>query len=51
MLNWRQSLYLTPRARAATAPTKKEKEAPPDELETLLDDVSDFVNGEKGNGG
>jgi hypothetical protein len=50
MLNWRQSLYLTPRARAATAPSKKEKEAPPDELETLLDDVSDYVNGDKGNG-
>lgn len=41
----RQSLYLTPRARAGTAPVKKEKEEPPDELERLLDDVTDFVNG------
>jgi len=41
-----QSLYLTPRARAGTAPAKKEQEPPPDELEQLLDDVTDFVNGE-----
>jgi hypothetical protein len=50
MLQWRQSLYLTPRARAATAPTKKEREVPPDELENLLNDVSEFVNSDKGNG-
>jgi phage terminase small subunit len=41
----RQSLYLTPRARAGVAPAKKEKEAPKDELESLLDDVSNFING------
>ena len=41
----RQSLYLTPRARAGVAPAKKEKEAPKDALEMLLDDVTSFVNG------
>jgi phage terminase small subunit len=45
LLQWRQSLYLTPRSRAGTAPTKKEKEEPPDDLETLLDDVTSYVNG------
>lgn len=44
----RQSLYLTPRARAGTAPAQKEAEPPPDELELLLNDVTDFVNGEGG---
>lgn len=47
---WRESLYLTPRSRAATAPSKKERETPTDDLENLLNDVSQFVNGEKGNG-
>ena len=46
LLQWRQSLYLTPRARAGTAPTKRAKEEPPDELETLLDDVTSYVNGQ-----
>jgi phage terminase small subunit len=46
LLKWRQSLYLTPRARSAAAPEKKEKPEPVDPLETLLDDVSDFVNGD-----
>ena len=36
---WRQSLYLTPRARAGVAPKEKEPEEAPDELERLLDDV------------
>jgi len=45
LLQWRQSLYLTPRARAGAAPAKKEKEEAPDPLEMLLNDVSDFVNG------
>jgi phage terminase small subunit len=33
-----QSLYLTPRSRAGVAPTKKEPESPPDELEQLMDE-------------
>jgi phage terminase small subunit len=41
-----QSLYINPRSRAGTAPAKKEKEEPPDDLEQLLDDVTDYVNGE-----
>lgn len=41
---WRESLYLTPRARAGTAPKEKEKEVPPDDLEQLLDDVATYVN-------
>lgn len=45
LLQWRQSLYLTPRARAAVAPEKKEKPEAPDPLAMLLDDVSSFVNG------
>lgn len=36
LLTLRQSLYLTPRSRAATAPTKKEKEEPVDPFEDLL---------------
>lgn len=48
LLQWRQSLYLTPRARAGVAPVKKEIDEPKDELEMLLDDVSDFVNGGSG---
>ena len=39
----RQSLYLTPRSRAATNPNKKEKEAPVDPFENLLDDVPAFL--------
>jgi hypothetical protein len=40
-----QSLYLTPRARAGTAPKKKEKEPEKDPLELLLDEVTDYMNG------
>lgn len=40
-----QSLYLTPRSRAGAAPKKKEPESPPDDMEQLLGDVSDYVNG------
>ena len=43
---WRQSLYLTPRSRAGTAPKKKPDEVPPDEMEKLLDDVENFMNGQ-----
>jgi hypothetical protein len=39
----RQSLYLTPRARSAAAPSKKTPEAPPDEFENLLDCAIDFT--------
>lgn len=46
---WRQSLYMTPRARAGAAPTKKEEEVPPDDMEELLKDVSNYVN-EAGDG-
>jgi hypothetical protein len=46
LLQWRQSLYLTPRARAGAAPEKKEKEETPDPLEQLLGNVTDFVNGD-----
>lgn len=42
-----QSLYLTPRSRAAKAPKPKEQEQPKDDLEKLLDDVTDYVNGPK----
>ena len=47
LLQWRQSLYLTPRARSAAVPSKKEKPEEPDELEQLLDDVDSFVNGDQ----
>lgn len=51
LLNWRQSLYLTPRARAGVAPEKKAKEEPPDPLEQLLDGVVDHVNDYVNGGG
>lgn len=41
---WRESLYLTPRARAGTVPHPKEKEEAPDDMEQLLDDVTSYVN-------
>lgn len=41
LLQWRQSLYLTPRARSAAVPAKKEKPEEPDELEQLLDDFEE----------
>jgi len=44
---WRESLYLTPRSRAGVAPARKEPEEELDELEKLLDEVTDFVNGPK----
>lgn len=46
LVKMRQALYLTPRARAGTAPAQKEQEPPPDDLEMLLNDVTNFVNGE-----
>jgi phage terminase small subunit len=44
LVKMRQALYLTPRARAGTAPAKKESEPPPDDLELLLNDVTEYVN-------
>lgn len=44
----RQSLYLTPRARAGVAPAGKKEEEEPDELEQLLNEVTDSLNGEHG---
>lgn len=38
LLQLRQSLYLTPRARAGVAPKPKDPEVPPDDLEKLLDE-------------
>jgi phage terminase small subunit len=46
----RQSMYLTPRARAGAAPAKKEKEEAPDELEQLLDGVTEALNQDRGRG-
>ena len=51
LLQMRQSLYLTPRARAGVAPNRKEKEAEEvDPLEALLngvvDNVNNYVNGD-----
>lgn len=43
----RQSLYLTPRARAGVAPEKKEKPEEPDEMEKLLNEAGIFVGDEK----
>ncbi len=40
----RQSLYLTPRARAGTAPDKKAEPEAPDDMERLLEDVTDSLN-------
>jgi hypothetical protein len=45
---WRESLYLTPRARAGVAPKTKEPEPEKDELEQLLDDVDEYLNGPTG---
>jgi hypothetical protein len=44
LLAWRQSLYLTPRARAGVAPSEKPKEEPLDPMEQLLGDVTNYVN-------
>jgi phage terminase small subunit len=44
LLKWRQSLYLTPRARAGATPAKKEPEPEKDDLELLLDEFAGYVN-------
>lgn len=48
LLQLRQSLYLTPRARAGVAPAKKDEPEPPDPMDALLGEVSDYVNGGQG---
>ena len=40
----RQSLYITPRARAGSIPNQKKPEEPTDPLEQMLDNVIEFVN-------
>lgn len=40
----RQSLYLTPRARAGSVPTQKEPEKPIDPVAQMLDNVTEYVN-------
>ena len=47
LFQMRQSLYLTPRARAGVAPAKKEDPEPPDELEQLLNEANGIVNGDR----
>lgn len=47
LLQLRQSLYLTPRARAGTAPAEKEKPEEPDELEQLLNEANDVIGNGK----
>ena len=47
LLQLRQSLYLTPRARAGAAPTPKEPEEEPDELERLLAEANDVIGNGK----
>jgi hypothetical protein len=39
-----QSLYITPRSRAGTTPKTKEKVEPLSEMETLLNEVTNYVN-------
>ncbi len=46
---YRESLYMTPRARAGVAPKGKEPESEEDDpMDKLLNEVTDFVNGESG---
>lgn len=47
LLQLRQSLYLTPRARAGVAPDKKEEPAPPDEMESLLAEANEIIYGKE----
>jgi phage terminase small subunit len=44
----RESLYLTPRARAGVAPAAAQAEETPDEMEQLLGEVVQYVNEGKG---
>lgn len=44
LLQLRQSLYLTPRARAGVVPASKDEPPPPDDLEQLLNDVTNELN-------
>lgn len=47
LLQLRQSLYLTPRARAGVAPAKKEEPEAPDELELLLNEANNVIGNGK----
>jgi hypothetical protein len=47
VFKFRQSLYLTPRARAGAAPAQKEELPPPDDMEQLLDDINNTLNGKQ----
>ncbi len=47
LFQMKQSLYLTPRARAGVAPARKEEPVPPDDLEMLLNEANEAI---KGNG-
>jgi phage terminase small subunit len=44
LLQLRQSLYLTPRARAGVAPKQLEPEEPQDDMEALLNDIENELN-------
>lgn len=43
LLQLRQSMYLTPRARAGAAPKSKEPEEEPDDFEKILNGVNEFI--------
>jgi len=45
---YRESLYLTPRSRAGTAPDQKAPPEPKDEFEQLLDEAADPINWQNG---
>ncbi len=47
LLKLRQSLYLTPRARAGTAPPEKPPEEPKDPLAQLLDEANEVIGNGK----
>jgi hypothetical protein len=44
LLQQRQALYLTPRARAGAIPVQKQAEEPADDMDQLLSEVTRFVN-------
>lgn len=47
LLQYQQSLYLTPRSRAGVSPRRKGAPEPPDELTQLLDGMTEYINGDK----
>lgn len=48
LLQMRQSLYLTPRARAGVAPKEKEPKSQEDPMEAILNGSNNFANGDPG---